>query len=494
MGAVSRYAAHLACACLVLVILAAQYDGSAHHHSLYSGKLAPGRWRGNAYVMDGGLLPYQRCAAGDFAPGPGRVFSGPFLHQNTSYRLAATALSFWGRSSRRGRPTRDPVRAELLVTIAKNGEPCAKAHWHHCATEQIEPPARCRLEGEAGWRPASLGYSKRAIKDLNVDLNRFESIMASTLDCHLGPDFAFRDSFALEFEVGEGSSAAAFAVPACYQHVEAVDDLVLCTQPMYNFSQRSPYFEGTPPYPFGTSLVDAFLLYHTKLQGGKVGVVLQDLDGSFQPALQRYQGGRSGAVRYRPNWELTPGLHSMPGLFPEMEHESFAESTCFWEQRLSARWVMQAVSVDCFLLSRRPGQGAVAALAEVDAAAFAELSVTSTQGFSVQAGGAALLGNVLQRYSLLDKSFETEFWRTMPIFNPRLHTYGVVHWMEYGKRAGVQAAAMAERQVLDTVGLQVLHLMALSGREDKHQGREDAWLAELAEKLSTELERFSLEG
>ena len=34
--------------------------------SLYATRAPPGRWRGNAYVAEGGLLPYQRCGAADF--------------------------------------------------------------------------------------------------------------------------------------------------------------------------------------------------------------------------------------------------------------------------------------------------------------------------------------------------------------------------------------------------------------------------------------------
>ena len=485
----------LACvACLALLcarnlaLLPAGAGSGGSSASLYAHKAPPGRWRGNNYIADGGLLPYQRCGAADFAPGPPRVFSPPFAHAGRAYRLVASALSLWGATTRRGRPTRAPVRAELLVTIALDGEPCAKAHWHHCATERIAPPARCRLAGKAAWLPARLRHTQRAIKDLNRDLNQWESVMASTIDCYLGPDFAPGDEFALEFEVGggggggggeganssgsPGAGVAAFAIPACYQHVEEVQELALCTQPHYNYTSHAAYFEGEPPYPHRTSLVDAFLLYHTQLQGGgggRLGVVFQDLDGSFSPALQPYAGGRGGAVRYRPHWELTPGLRTAPGLHPELEHQSFAESTCFWEQRISARWTMTALSVDCFLLPARPSATALSALSAVDAGQWAELSVTAVQGFShptpttacaSSAGGC----NVLQRYPLLDRDFATEFWRTMPIGNPRLHDFSMVHWMEYGKRQEVMLPVMLEREVLGKVGLQVLHREFLRAR------------------------------
>jgi hypothetical protein len=423
----------------------------------------PGRWRGNAYIAEGGLLPYQRCGAGDFAPGPPRVFSAAFAHEGARYRLAASALSFWGATTPRGRPTSAPVRAELLVTIVREGEPCRKAHWHHCATELVAPRARCRLAGEAAWLPARVGASKRTIRDLNPDLNRFDSIMASTINCRLGSagSAGLPDAFAVEFEVGE-APAARFAVPACYQHVEAPLDLALCTQPHYNYSAQAAYFAGAPPYPHGSTLVDAFLLYHTRLQGrgGGLGIVFQDLDGSFAPALARYGSGAGGAVSYRPHWELTPGLGAQPGGAPELEHQSFAESTCMWEQRLRARWSMTALSVDCFLLPAERGRSALAALAAVDAGAWAELSVTAVQGFSPPGAGSAAPAaalNVLQRYPLLDADFATEGWRTMPIVNPRLHSYTMVHWAEYGKRPEVFLPVMTEREVLQRVGLQVLH-------------------------------------
>ena len=523
--------------------------GSGADGSLYATRAPPGRWRGNAYVAEGGLLPYQRCGAADFAPGPPRVFSGAFGHEGGAYRLVASALSLWGGTTPRGRPTSAPVRAELLVTIVREGEPCRKAHWHHCATELIAPRARCRLAGEAGWRPARVGASKRAIRDLNPDLNRWESVMASTIDCFLGslPPPGLPDAFELEFEVGEAPAPARFAVPACYQHVEAPLDLALCTQPHYNYSAQAAYFAGDPPYPHGTSLVDAFLLYHTRLQGGgggggggggRLGIVFQDLDGSFAPALARYAGGAGGAVSYRPHWELTPGLGAQPGGAPELEHQSFAESTCMWEQRVRARWTMTALSVDCFLLPAARGRTALEALAGVDPAAWAELSVTAVQGYSLPAAGGdgdddGEPRNVLQRYPLLDADFVTEFWRTMPIGNPRLHSYTMVHWMEYGKRPEVFLPVMSERDVLRNVGLQVLHceaarqrlpaaphflcyfssqvraahahtrthtrthtlcllhaVMALNGREDKHAGRADPWLAELALRLDAELRQW----
>jgi hypothetical protein len=302
--------------------------------------------------------------------------------------------------------------------------------------------------------------------------------MASTIECFLGPGLALQDEFVLEFEVGggegsgEGGAAAAFSVPVCYQHVEAVDDLALCTQPHYNFSAHGAYFTGSPPYPHGTTLVDAFLLYHSAVvaspeaaaaQQRRLSIVFQDLDGSFAPAVSRHAA--TPGVRYRPGWELTPGLHTTPGLMTELEHQSFAESSCFWEQRISARWVMQALSVDCYLLPAARGVGVLGALAGVDPSAYAELSVTAVQGFSPpNSGTASSSGNVLQRYPLVDGDFATEFWRTMPIGNPRLHTYGMVHWLEYGKRPEVQLPVMSEREVLGKVGLQVLRVVAFPAR------------------------------
>jgi hypothetical protein len=102
---------------------------------------------------------------------------------------------------------------------------------------------------------------------------------------------------------------AAFAIPACYQHVEEVQELALCTQPHYNFTSHAAYFEGEPPYPHRTSLVDAFLLYHTQLQGGGAGWVVE----AYLPAgPAKGQGGEAAGgagTAYPGGGEIGQGGH-----------------------------------------------------------------------------------------------------------------------------------------------------------------------------------------
>ena len=471
------------------------------------------RWRGNNYIRDDGILPYQRCGVEEFQPGPERLFSA-FMFDRTLFHLVATSASLWGSSFASGEPTTEPVTAELLVLFTRDGKPCRTIHYWHCGTELITPPARCRLRGGT-WRAAKVGYVQPPVSGVE----NVESVAASTIECPLGANFSFSDHIVIEFEVGsEPPAVAAFAVDICYQHVEKVDDLVMCTQPHYGYNGNiGSYWIEDPPFPHGSSLVDAFLVYHWKLHG--LRVVYQDVGSSFLPSLIRYNAS-GGAIKYRPNWELSPSLNSVSGV--TNEHEIFAEATCFWDHRISARWHMQGLSSDCFLLPTKANVSVRSALAQVDQLLYSELAVPMVRGFSAISMISSET-NVLQRYALMGRDLEFEGTRQMPIGNPRHYTYTIVHWLQYGRKE-IAKAVMRDRSVLNDVGLHAFHsaclciplipsptqkhtlfyfylfflvqtnsilpsppVMALNGRPDDHIGVPDTVLAHLANKLSDEL-------
>jgi len=131
-----------------------------------------------------------------------------------------------------------------------------------------------------------------------------------------------------------------------------------------------------------------------------------------------------------------------------------SETTCFWDHRISAQWFMQALAADSFVLPPL-GEPLTSILAKVDTSRFSELSVPMVEGFSLPGAKSPLL-NVLQRFPLLGEDLFFEGGRTMPIGNPRHHTYGCVHWLEYGRNSAARGV-MREREVLQYLGLHALH-------------------------------------
>jgi len=121
---------------------------------------AGARWRGNNYVMESGILPYQRCGTDTFAPGS-RPLVAHFQYEGAEYDVAFLGMTFWGGTDETGRPTEVSNVSLLLFWQYASGD-CDQVHFSgHCFIPQTFPPIHCRVRGAsgpaAGARPTRRG-------------------------------------------------------------------------------------------------------------------------------------------------------------------------------------------------------------------------------------------------------------------------------------------------------------------------------------------------
>jgi hypothetical protein len=119
--------------CLSIVLLS----------SLFSLCLGNLRWRGNQYIQEEGLLPYQRCNSNNGWLGAEKV-SHSFKYQSKTYDLVSTAASVWGNSDIYGKPTE--LRCiEILAYFTARGRECMIDPDKHCAVPHLDPlpPIKC---------------------------------------------------------------------------------------------------------------------------------------------------------------------------------------------------------------------------------------------------------------------------------------------------------------------------------------------------------------
>lgn len=200
-----------------------QNDNSRGEGGTASGEGNSGRWRGNDYVRESGVLPYQRCGAANFSPGPRPIYS-EFTHGGSSYTLAVLGVTMWGASDETGKPTRaDSVQMALFWQF--RDKPCEVVHASkHCIIPDIQPPIKCRVvtsgEGAGEWAEGWRDRSRERI------LFERQIVPIDSIFCPFpGGAAALSDEFAVELRFGDSFDASASgsritaSIDICYEHV-----------------------------------------------------------------------------------------------------------------------------------------------------------------------------------------------------------------------------------------------------------------------------------
>jgi hypothetical protein len=421
------------------------------------------RWRGNNYVMEDGLLPFQLCSAVEHLQRDIDPVSSHFIHEDTVYHLLITAASAWGETDPNGRPVAMKT-LELLTFFTEAGMPVRLDAGQHCKAAPIVPPVLCSLDGLEWWEGSVQNHAQSSAGGLPR--------VALSTQCPAPAGWLPPDRFTLFLRFSDGPEAV--TAEWCYEHVPEPATLVGCTQPLYG-RYNTEFWDGVPPYPNHT-LLEAAVVYHQRLMG--LSVVILDHDAEFRAAAARFA---AGGVGYQAGWALR-GLGM--GAY-QYAWQSLAETTCHWEQRARSRMFVLLHAPDTFLLPLQRGGTAAAAAEAVHRDGLSGVLLPSVVGHGADVEGGDPRRNVLQRWGLLGPEFE---WSGhVPLGNPRRVTFTWVHG-HVGRRPGTEGYMGAE-EALERYGVHALHLFALSRRwRNRRTGRPDEALAALADALQRELE------
>ncbi len=268
------------------------------------------------------------------------------------------------------------------------------------------------------------------------------------------------------------ASAPTVTLDVCYRQVDVVHDVVACTEPMYGYNDGG-FWQGEPRYD-GHNLLDAFLLYHTKVH--KMPVVVNDFESGFLPLLTHHLGD---FVWHRPDWRVAP-----LGISNPLDYEQLAEATCHWERRLDARWVYVLHAADNFAMPMVKGELMSDVLRRLNASEVSSVTVPMIQTFSD--GSKPASANVLQRWNLLGTELEFVGGRFTPLFNPRHLTHTHVHW-NVGRMPSTKRD-MTDAESVSQLRLHTVHIMSLARPHlNKRAGPRDEWLDHLADQLQEEI-------
>jgi hypothetical protein len=453
-----------------------------------SAMLSP-RWRGNNYIRDDGVLPYQLCGADEGFPGPRRSAT-TFSHGGRTYAAVLTATSVWGESLPSGQPL-SVATLEFLVFFSEASRRCEifghNIAWGHCLTPKVQPAIACRFG--ASWRLGSvlIGHSVAVVRCM---LNQNSSLPDVTDVAIALGDRAVRllqmaPSLAAESSNKEGILTASI----CYEHVAATDDLVICTQPHY-FDESSSFWRGNPPYPGTSTLLEAFLLHNLFVVNAS-RLVMHDLGSNMHKRMKPFLD--TGRVKYRTNWALNDELPNVGGDMTTA-FEAQAEATCGWEQRIRTRWIQILHAVDNFIMPTCFGCNVTSVLSRVNYTAVSELRVPMVEANTpALQSAAAETQNVLQRFPLLGEEWIGR-GRMTPIGNPRHFNEAWIH--EFAFTLGEHSPMFFRVSPLEIwdeercieFGLQTVHIMALSRPHlDTHRGLLDKTFGELGLRLAAQL-------
>jgi len=480
----------------------------------------PSRWRGNNYVRDDGILPYQRCNASDFYPGAAHIYSS-FWYNNGQFTLVNTAATVWGESDETGKPI-SLKGVDLLVYFKRSNKGCKRNVGVHCIIEpETHPQVICAYTDPKtkmhvkvdGIIKDVLGTQPKQMLDLFKDDFKPKDLPSTTIHC------PFTDvnwilqsgvgSQALTIELYVGDDKSASYVDLCYEHVEKPDELVVCMQPAFSFHEvGNQFWDGEPPYRYG-NLLDFFLIWHHDIHGARI-VVNDFVDEAKTYMHKNY---RNYNVKYRSDWNM-PWLRD----FDSYDHEDLCETTCFWENRFRAKWFQIVHAVDNFVLPRKQGANThtqthkhththsltktriyshiftltyagmtvVDIIRTLDAKNISAISVPIVEAYSNQTNGEEL-GNVLLRWNFLGDDREHKSQHT-PIGNPRHISWSGVHWLS-GVLPTFTNYLDYEASLSDVVGLQTIHILALARPKlNKREGRKVAYYDQLAQRLENLLE------
>ena len=424
-------------------------------------------WRGNRYIDRDGILPYQRCGANATAVGPAPLHT-QYTTGNATYDLVVLAASVWGQAHG-ARDAPDLHVVEILAFDTPHGEACKMGpgrHGVHCTPTMDASHAK-----HVGNVTCKFAFGDSRVSNAGeVRPHKTKGRVGAFVIVCPFPDGLFNagglpDLWTVTVSLGGG----AVPVDICYDHVHKPIDIVLCTEPAYGFSRGSDFWGGDPPFAANQTMLDAFLTYHTEMMGAHVR--FNDLDADTREAVLPYTSG--GRVSYRPGWRLSPlagaqddwiarlGLSEAAG--DAAAFEVLAYAACHWEFRYRARWAMMVSSVDNFVA---PVQDVslVRALKSADIADVSSMHVPTVEGFSLNGSLALASGaNALLRYPVAGPDLAFGDTKHTPIIDPRHLETVWVHWAtEYRPHGGRQRVSLSPKELLETLQLRTLHLMALT--------------------------------
>jgi hypothetical protein len=465
------------------------------------------RWRDNHYVHEGGrILPYTRCNANQFHPGPSKKFVS-FKHLGRSYFMMITAASVWGKSEvYTGQPL-EVHEIELLGYISGLSSNCSRCceGKEHCVTtvfpEERYPTIRCVLQDPFDGKeiefdgsivypqnlggPPEIGNSRPTIGVVcNIRSNR-------NLTVHSARDLLL-DHFEVKVIVNDDILKSSVNVDMCYQHVLVPDDIVVCTQPAFGAQDLSnAFWYGEPPYEGHRSILDSFLVYHSELMGARV--VFNDLSNNSAALMDHYK--HSQKIIYRGQWNMADFPAELSSYHDEFQtsydFESKAETTCVFENRIFAKWFIIAHAVDNFVLPLSYNVTVSEFANRLDANKIVYASVPIVLPGSREPRKD--YGNVLLRWPEIDPMKYHTVGRYTPLGNPRATAFTWIHWIAILPAHWDISKYKTASQSVYELNICTVHIMGL-GRNNLNRhygGKSDPWYAELAYRLEEKLKNHN---
>lgn len=478
------------------------------------------RWRNNNYVISDGILPYQRCNSSDFYPGAVPILS-TFTINNVVHDLFISAVSTWGVSKVNGEPEK-LTSIDMLTFYNPKNTPCKLASGDHCAVNAIGvkkiedlPYIECiannnRVNGV--WNFSKLFDSNEVIntipKDMAGDIYNFEffrenmmSPLLVTITCPFN-DVAlllnsdkfdivlnFRDRYNNNSSSSHNISST--IIDVCYEHVEKMNDMVVCTEPLYGFTEfgSNIYWHGVPP--FNHNLLDAFLMYHFDIH--KASIMLYQLHSNdnkdeLYDFLKAHDYDKGYDLKFRNGWNY-PDLHHYPHYKDNYFFECIAESTCMWENRFRSKYFIILHAMDNFILPAKFNNTLV------DTVKTLENDYKNVSGFLVPIINAYSSDeihekyakyenkNVLLRYNRLSNEYIYLDIRHTPMGNPRHFASSFIHWLPFVNPAFTTILHFYE--TFQKLKLHTVHIMGLTRKiyNKIGSGDTDVWYDELGIRL-----------
>ena len=248
------------------------------------------RWRNNQYIRDDDILPYQMCdAAAQFSKSDHVVMNIDNLD------ILILAASVWGKSADSGEP-KSVENIELAVFPNREGsnfEACCGGHAfthvvfantiiHQVLVTCVLSTATNEIVSKSPgfWNYTAPTYipsgtimhpavmSLHCPVDLQSGSRSFDRFIASDrlklsilLESPSAPTSA------------SGRANASLDIPLCYEHVEAAEQVVVITEPIYGLKNHhvfaKQFWFGEPRY-VGHTLLDAYILFHARVMGARV--------------------------------------------------------------------------------------------------------------------------------------------------------------------------------------------------------------------------------
>lgn len=467
-----------------------------HNHAAFHRHIGV-RWRENHYLMKEGILPYQRCQSLNPSTGPKNLIA-KFSFKGKMYHLVARSVSLWGSSHPDGEPS-TLREVEILVYFKEDSSSdCERDSRDRCSiptTDGLLPmPVTCHYTSHDGAPQKVDGrlnaYQYHGLDGEDQVQEQHRPIAAISCPITDVEMLVANDEFVIDVTLGDDSVAgrveSVLPVDVCYQNIKYISEITVCTQSQHSFNKESKYWFGDPAFSGDHNLIDMFIRYHVDLMGA--AVVINDVDGSVLPPLERYLKAQEEQVQqrvfYRTDWlEIAPLADYNSERY---DFEAFVQTSCHYEHRLNSHWVAIVHAVDDYLLPLEFGLSLsdVAAQLNIFKVSVAHVPVTYTMR---NANLAAQDVNLLQRFSLLDTTDgDILSHGARALGDPRKVSFSLVETLSIYERYWADGQTILNST--DTLKDLQLHVVAIPdlATEDinrDHTFTHDKWLDYLAEQL-----------